>query len=228
MRQLGILQAITVRYIAEGGFYQIISGERRYQAARAAGLSEMPCWEQKPKSEEILLRQIVENWQRADLQPLELSEALTVLRDANHYSQKQIAQLTGKPESEISRLLSLSRTDPKVQQVARENPARFTKRHLTAIAQLEEPADQRNVMVEVQQNNLTVVETERRVKEERTKRQGTKTRGAPTSRSFRFTTTSASVLVTFRKQRVTAKEVVVALDEARRLATVAAREQAAK
>src|SRR5262249_40386661 len=105
IRRLGVLQPITVRYIEAEDVYQIIAGERRYQAAKAAEIAELPCWVQSPQAKDILLHQIVENWQRADLNPYDLADALAVLRDANGYSQKDLARETGKPESEISRLL---------------------------------------------------------------------------------------------------------------------------
>src|SRR5205807_2031483 len=95
-------------------------------------LTRMPPRTPPPsKGEDDLLHQIVENWPRADLEPLELAEALACLREANGYSQKELAVATSKPESEISRLLSLLRLDPAVQQEARNDPqATFTRRHL--------------------------------------------------------------------------------------------------
>src|SRR5205807_1670243 len=59
VRRLGVMQPITVRYVADDNIYQIISGERRFLASREAGLTEMPCWVQSPEAQEVLLRQIV-------------------------------------------------------------------------------------------------------------------------------------------------------------------------
>src|SRR5207244_3650143 len=100
---------------------QIISGERRYQASLGAGLAEVPCWVQTPREQEVLLRQIVENWQRADLHPYDLADALVGLRDAFHLTQKQLAKMTGKPESDISRILSLLKLNAAVQRQARQD-----------------------------------------------------------------------------------------------------------
>src|SRR5947209_4864465 len=88
IRQIGILQSITVRYLEDQDIYQVITGERRFQAARSLELPSIPCWVQTPKNEDILLHQLVENWQRSDLHPFELADALACLRDANGYSQK--------------------------------------------------------------------------------------------------------------------------------------------
>ena len=112
MRRLGILQPITVRYIETENIYRIITGERRYHAACEAGLAEIPCWVQSPKEEEVLLHQIVENWQRLDMHPYDLADALARLRDANGYSQQDLARETGKSEGEISKLLGDSRPRP--------------------------------------------------------------------------------------------------------------------
>lgn len=89
VRRLGILQPISVRYVANEETYLIIAGERRFLAAQAAGLAEVPCWVQRLKDNEILVHQIVENWQRADLHPFDLADALALLRDGNGYTQKQ-------------------------------------------------------------------------------------------------------------------------------------------
>lgn len=215
VRRLGILQPVTVRLIEEEEAYQIIAGERRFQAAKEVGLAEIPCWVQNPKNEDILLHQIVENWQRADLEPLELAEALEVLRTANSYSQKQLAELTGKPQSEISRLLSLLKIDPQVQQETQEaEPGTFTKRHLTALAQLE-PKEQQEIAADIQEKNLSALDTERVVQEKKAQNRGEKTRGRPVARPFRFITAQATVTITFRKKFTTAKEILAALEEAR-------------
>jgi ParB family chromosome partitioning protein len=215
VRRLGILQPITVRYIEGEEIYQIIAGERRYQAAREAGLAEIPCWVQTPKNEDILLHQIVENWQRADLEPLELAEALEVLRNANGYSQKQIAELTGKPESEISRLLSLLKLDPQVQQQAQQGqPGTFTKRHLTALAQLPQE-EQQEMMNVIQEKRLSAVDTERVVQEKKAQDRGEKSRGAPVARPFRFTTPKATVTITFRKRFTSTKDILAVLEDVR-------------
>jgi ParB family transcriptional regulator, chromosome partitioning protein len=133
VKRIGILQPITVRFIETENVYQIIAGERRYRAAKEAGFTEIPCWLRTPDEHDILLHQIAENWQRAELHPYDLADALASLRDAYGYSQKELANWTSKPESEISRLLSLLKLNPAVQQAARKDETgSFTKRHLVA------------------------------------------------------------------------------------------------
>jgi ParB family transcriptional regulator, chromosome partitioning protein len=215
VRRLGIMQPIAVRYVEGEDVYRVIAGERRFLAAREAGLSEVPCWVQSPKEEEILVRQIVENWQRLDLEPLEIAEALATLRDGGGHSQKELAELTGKPESEISRLLSLLNLTPEVHQQARQSAAgTFTKRHLTAMARLPQE-DQQEVMIEVKTNRLTAQETERAVRDRKRKAAGVKTAGAPYGKRLRYLTEKATVLLTFRRRDVALTDVLAALEEVR-------------
>ena len=115
VKRLGILQPITVRFLEAESIYQVISGERRYHAACEAGLAEIPCWVQSPKEEEVLLHQIVENWQRLDMHPFDLADALARLRDANHYTQNDLARETGKSKGEISKLFAILDLAPAVE-----------------------------------------------------------------------------------------------------------------
>ena len=105
-----------------------------FQAAKQAGLKELPCWERTPEQNQILLEQVVENWIRADLPPFDLADALGVLRDANGYTQVQLAKTTGKSQGEISKMLGLLELNPEVQSLAREDSTGLiSRRHLHAI-----------------------------------------------------------------------------------------------
>jgi ParB family chromosome partitioning protein len=206
----GIMQPIAIRYLADEDVYQIISGERRYRAALAAGLAEVPCWIQTPREEEILVRQVVENWQRSDLNPFELADALARIRDMQGVSQEALAKLTGKPKSEISRLLALLTIGPEAQGLARNSPD-LGKRQLYAIARAE-PETQTTLIRQIQEQSLTASETEALAKKTQRTPSGSRQRGAPTTHR-RFRTSQASVLVTFRKRHVENADILAALDE---------------
>jgi len=212
VRRYGIMQPVAVRYLADEDVYQIISGERRYRAARAAGLDEVPCWIQTPREEEVLVRQVVENWQRSDLNPFELADALARIRDTQGLSQDALAKLTGKPRSEISRLLALLTIGPEAQGLARGSSS-LGKRQLYAIARAE-PEAQTTLIREVQQHGLTASETEALAKKTLRTPSGGRQRGSPTTHR-RFKTSQASVLVTFRKRQVASADILAALDEVR-------------
>jgi ParB family transcriptional regulator, chromosome partitioning protein len=215
VKRLGILQPITVRFIEAENIYQIITGERRFHAACKADIAEIPCWLQDPKEREVLLHQIVENWQRLDMHPYDLADALARLRDANDYSQQDLARETGKSKGEISKLLALLDLDPAVQTLARDDQSgRITRRHLYAIREL--PTErQLSLLQKTQQEGLAATELEHVAAAEADIPERTRRRGAPVSH-HRFPTSQALVSITFRKKDVTMENLLAALDEARR------------
>lgn len=214
IKRLGILQPITVRYIEEEAAYQVITGERRYQAAREAGLAEIPCWLQNPKEQDVLLHQIVENWQRLDMHPYDLADALARLRDANGLSQRELVRETGKSEGEISKIFALLDLNPAVQQLARaDETGRISRRHLYAVRTL--PAEEQLTLLRrAQQEGVTATEIEAIIAKRNEEQGVRKHRTAPVSH-HRFQTGQALVTITFRKQEVSTEDVLAALDEVR-------------
>lgn len=222
IRERDVRQPIRVWYVAEENVYQIIAGERRYRASLRAGKAQIPCLvEDTPASQptpprvEILVEQISENWQRADLKPLELSDALAELRDALGIGPRELAKRLSKPESEVSRLLSLQKIDPSIRQEAQKaGEPSFTRRHLVAVAQL--PSDEQPALIgRVKERGLTARETEREVARIRGENTGMPTHRRGTAR--RFAIGSAVVEVRFRKREPTDAEVLDALERAARL-----------
>lgn len=214
VRQLGIMQPIVVRLTDESGTYSIVAGERRFRAAVAAGLKEVPCWVRSASNNDLLLHQVSENWQRADLEPLELARALAALKDARQCSQAELAHLIGKPKSEISKFLAMvNRLDPGVQTIAEEADAGLGKRHLYAISQL--PAQQQKQLVQhVRRRALTADATEDLVAQQLRRLSGvTHERRAATIRRFR--TSVGTLSFTGRPGRAQDDDVLTALDEVR-------------
>ena len=216
IRTLGILQPITVRFVPADGMYQILTGERRYLAAKEAGLAEIPCWEQTPADRQVLVRQVVENWQRADLHPFDLADTLMQLRDVLGYSQKEIAKLTGKPESEISKILKLLKLRRSIQQQYRSDKSgTLSRRHLENIAMM--PEDEQEAFHErVTEESLTAKETERIVQQTLERRHGQQTLGAPKSTRRQFVTPKGTVIVVLRKRHPGTADILEVLDLARR------------
>jgi len=211
----GLKQPLRVWFVASDNVYQIVSGERRYRAALAAGLTAVPCLVEDALGvlprKEILLDQIVENWQRADLKPFELSDALTELRDQHGLTQDDIARLTGKPKSEISRLLSIQKVARAIQQEARADEAgTLSRRHLVAVAQL--PADEQPRFVDkIRSGQLSATEAEREAARWKHSRTGQSARGGR-STVRRYLIGPATVQITFRKREVTDDEVLDVLE----------------
>ena len=186
VKRLGILQPITVRYIEADAIYQIIAGERRYRAACEGGLEEIPCWVQTPKEDEVLLHQIVENWQRLDMHPYDLADALARLRDGNGYKQNDLAQNTGKSKGEISKLLSLLDLDPAVQKLAREDDTgRISRRHLYAVRTLP-TEEQLNLIRKAKEEAISAADMEQLVAKRLESIEGRKRRGGSRESSSLF------------------------------------------
>lgn len=216
IRRHGVLQPISVRYIEESNRYRIVAGECRYTAAKQAGLIELPCWLKTPNENQVLVEQIVENWVRSDLNPFELADSLAILRDANGYSQKRLAQETGKSAGEISKLLSILDLDSAVQSLARKHQTgRLSKRHLYALSRLPVPM-QSKILHRIQRDNLTAVDVERIAKRlSRTADKGDGRGARYFRRSFR--TSKAQVTFSFRSDTISDEDVSHAINEIKRL-----------
>ena len=213
VRKWGILTPVSVRFVAEENTYRIIAGEGRFQAALTVGLDEVPCWIQDPDEKDVLTHQIIENWQRSDLDPYELFDALVCLRESNGYNQREIAKVIGKPESTISKVLSLAQLSEEVQTKTREgNSEIFSQRHLIALAQIP-PEDQQEVMIAIEKKGLSAIETEKFLKQRRERQLKKDGRGSPLSTVFRYRTSLASVQIKFRKKNVSPEDVQTVLRE---------------
>src|SRR5574337_1155117 len=107
IRAKGVLEPLLVRYVPREDAYYIISGERRYHAARAAGLRELPCIEKIADDAETLELALIENLQRKDLTPFEEAEGLHRLAAQFDYTHDDIARKIGKARSSVTETLSL-------------------------------------------------------------------------------------------------------------------------
>jgi len=107
IREHGIVQPVLVRRKAESGRYEIIAGERRWRAAQAAGLSEIPVLVRDVDDRTALELAIIENVQRADLNPVEEALGYQQLMDEHSYSQADLGQVIGKSRSHVANTLRL-------------------------------------------------------------------------------------------------------------------------
>lgn len=118
IRERGILEPILVRPGEEGRF-QIIAGERRYQAARKIGLSMVPCVELDVDDRGCLEVSLIENLQRRDLTPFEEALAIARLMEEFSYTHDQIAKRLGRSRTSVTEILSLNRLPLRVQEECR-------------------------------------------------------------------------------------------------------------
>jgi ParB family chromosome partitioning protein len=218
IRERGIKQPLTVRWDDVQQKYLVIDGGRRFQAAVQLGVAELPCWIQRTEGKELLIDQIVHNWQRAELSPTDMATALGRLRDEHGLSQQEIARLTGKPKGEISKYLTIHDfAGDKVKELARtsrdasEKP-KLSKRHLYNLSRLPS-AEQEAFAERIVSQRLTAVETERLVDERVGSRPKKRPQGVA-SRVRRIATPLADIVLTFRKAKVDNAAVIAALKRA--------------
>jgi ParB family chromosome partitioning protein len=107
VREKGVLEPLLVRFVPREDCYYIISGERRYHAARAAGLREVPCIEKTADDAETLEIGLIENIQRKDLTPFEEADGLHRLASQFEYTHEDVARKIGRARSSVTETLSL-------------------------------------------------------------------------------------------------------------------------
>jgi len=107
IREKGVLEPLLVRFMPREDCYYIISGERRYHAARAAGLREVPAIEKMADDAETLEIALIENIQRKDLTPFEEADGLQRLAEQFDYTHEDVAKKLGKSRSSVSETLML-------------------------------------------------------------------------------------------------------------------------
>jgi ParB family transcriptional regulator, chromosome partitioning protein len=107
VREKGVLEPLLVRFVPREDCFYIISGERRYHAARAAGLREIPCIEKTADDAETLEIGLIENIQRKDLTPFEEADGLHRLATQFEYTHEDVARKIGRARSSVTETLSL-------------------------------------------------------------------------------------------------------------------------
>jgi ParB family transcriptional regulator, chromosome partitioning protein len=108
IRERGVLEPLLVRPSQVGGRFMIISGERRYRAAREAGLREVPCIEMDVDDRAVAEIALIENLQRKDLTPYEEAEGLSALKERFGYTDENIAKKIGKSRSSVTESLTIA------------------------------------------------------------------------------------------------------------------------
>ncbi|MFN0122245.1 MAG: ParB/RepB/Spo0J family partition protein [Blastocatellia bacterium] len=108
VKEKGVLEPLLVRPSEVGGRFMIISGERRYRAAREAGLRELPCIEMDVDDRAVAEIALIENLQRKDLTPFEEADGFAVLVSRFSYTHEEISRKIGKSRTSVTESLSLS------------------------------------------------------------------------------------------------------------------------
>ena len=156
----GIIQPIVARRIGEK--FQIIAGERRWRAARIAGIQKIPCIIREVADANVLEISLVENIQRQELNPIEEAMAYKNLLERLNVTQEEIAQRVGKDRSSITNALRLLRLPEEIQKLVEEE--KLSMGHARALLSIESVELQRTLAMEISEKNLSVREIERIVK----------------------------------------------------------------
>lgn len=161
IKQLGLIQPITVRS-TEDGKYQIISGERRYRAAKMAGLSHIPAYIRKADDQGMLEMAIVENIQRENLDAIEVALSFQRLIEECDLTQEAMADRVGKKRATVTNYLRLLKLPAQVQIALREG--KISMGHAKCILSLEEVEKQIQLCDLIIRNDLSVRQAEQKAK----------------------------------------------------------------
>ena len=160
IRQHGVIQPLTVRKLASG-YYQIIAGERRWRAARLAGLEEIPAVIIEADDRKAMELAMIENLQREDLNPIEEAEGFRVLVETYGMTQEQAAERVGRSRSAVANALRLLDLNVSIQKLVEDGE--LSAGHARAILPLS-PFLRVKAVSEITKGGLNVRQTEKLVK----------------------------------------------------------------
>lgn len=161
IRELGIIQPLSLRKTGPDS-YQIIAGERRFRAARMAGLRSVPAYIRSANDSELTEMALIENIQREDLNAIEIALTFKKLIDQYELTQERLSERIGKKRATIANFLRLLRLPAEVQLGLRDK--RLDMGHARALLSLDDPRQQVKLYNEILERNLSVRDVERLVK----------------------------------------------------------------
>jgi ParB family transcriptional regulator, chromosome partitioning protein len=208
VREKGVLEPLLVRFVPREDCYYIISGERRYHAARAAGLREIPCIEKTADDAETLEIGLIENLQRKDLTAFEEADGLHRLATQFEYTHEDVARKIGRARSSVTETLSLRNIPEALRKKCIEQGI-SSKSLLLQIAR--QPTEKKMVEMlhRILQGGLTRDEARRQRREEQTGPQRPQPfifQFEPENEAFRFR-------IQFKKSHVSRDELIGTLRE---------------
>ena len=160
IKQYGILQPLIVQ--KKGNHYEIIAGERRWRAAKLAGVTDVPLLIREYDKQQTMEIALIENVQRADLNPIEEAQAFQQLIQEFHLTQEEIANRVSKNRATITNSMRLLKLDIRVQDMLAEG--KISSGHARALMGLEEGERQYQVAAKIIEEKLSVRDVEKLVK----------------------------------------------------------------
>jgi len=161
IKEHGIIQPIVVTQVDSG--YQIVAGERRWRASQRAGLEQVPVFVKEITPQQMLELAIVENIQRADLNPLEEAQAYAQLMEEFGLTQEVVAQKVGKSRTAVANTLRLLKLPDELK--AALAAGKISEGHARALLSITKPRAQRDALHTILQRHLNVRQTEMLVRQ---------------------------------------------------------------
>ena len=161
LKQFGMLQPILVQN--RGDYYEIIAGERRWRAAKIAGLKEVPVIVRELTDQEIVEISLIENIQREDLNPIEEAQAYKRLLTEFHLKQDEVAERVSKSRTAVTNSMRLLKLCDEVQKMVVDDM--ISTGHARALLAVENPEEQYNLAQRIFDEKLSVREVEKLVKD---------------------------------------------------------------
>lgn len=161
IKQHGLIEPLIVQK-GKKGFYTIIAGERRWRAAREAGVKEIPVVVKEYSDQQVMEIALIENIQREDLNAIEEAEAYERLIKDFNLKQDKVAERVSKSRVAITNSLRLLKLDPRVREMIIED--KIKSGHARALLSVTDPEEQYRLAVMIFDNSMSVRETEKMVK----------------------------------------------------------------
>ena len=162
IREQGIIQPLTIRKLGYEQ-YQLISGERRLKASKLAGLEEIPAYIRVANDEQMLEMALVENIQREDLNAIEVAISYNRLMEEVQLTQEKLAERVGKSRTAIANYLRLLKLPPEIQSAIQEQ--KITMGQARPLINIQDEEQQKMLLDEILEDNLSARKIELRVKE---------------------------------------------------------------
>jgi ParB family transcriptional regulator, chromosome partitioning protein len=165
IREHGIIQPLIVTQIEEGAVgerFQLIAGERRWRAARRAGLEMVPVVIKEATEREMLELAIIENIQRADLNPIEEAAAFQQMADFSNMTQNEIAERVGKSRTAVANTMRLLKLPDPIQDLVRQG--RLSEGHARALLGLSSASEMMDAAERIMRRGMTVRQAEELVR----------------------------------------------------------------
>ena len=160
IKQYGVIQPLIVQ--KKGDHYEIIAGERRWRAAKMAGIKEIPVIIKDYSDQQVMEISLIETIQREDLNPIEEAMAYKNLMEEFHLKQDEIAEKVSKSRTAVTNSMRLLKLDKRVQQMMIDDM--ISAGHARTLITIEDPDVQYNIATKIFDEKLSVRETEKMVK----------------------------------------------------------------